>query len=308
MTHPSTGTEERVVDRYGTGHVRTEILSRPDGRYTWIRSPGEARNQPFGGTPAPILGALAAFTTDRHSAVHCVLPRPQGPELHYTLPGYRSAAELLLSGEPSAGRAAEDLLYGLGVFLGALHATSPPAGAEAYTPLTSQRLASWIDTPQGSRATRLHDALRASLGPARWRSIQKWLDELRDAENRVLVHGGPSLGLLVQAAGADADALLIGEDAGLGPWQSDVGWVLGELSELRTWSARHRASSGASLWDRAETAFSHGYGRQPDLLAHRAAVLRGLLHLHDFCVFVTWDQAEVQQYTALLKGRIDEQT
>ncbi|MBT2446349.1 hypothetical protein [Streptomyces sp. ISL-94] len=302
------GIGERVVDQYGTGHVQTKIISRSDGDFTWIRTPGAARSQPFGGPPDPIRSALAAWTTGHYPGARCVLPQPHGPELRYTLPGHRSAAELLLSGEPAAHTTAEGLLHGLGVLLRVLHETTLPAGSEAYTPLTYRRLSSWTDTPQGDRATRLHGALRTSLGPTRWNRVRQWLGELLDAENRVLVHGGPGLGLLVAAAGADAAALLTGEDAGLGPRQGDVGWVLGELSELRTWSTLHRPSADSSLWDRAEAAFNHGYGQQPDLLTHRAAVLRVLLHLHDFCVFVTWDQAQVQRYTALLKGLIDDLT
>ncbi|MFB7982790.1 hypothetical protein [Streptomyces vinaceus] len=309
---PSVGVEERVLDQYGTGHVQTTIVSVPERNFTWIRTPGPARSQPFGGPPAPIRSALAALATGRQPGVGCVLPEAYGSELRYTLPGPRSTAELLLSGEPAARSAAEGLLHGLGTLLRALHATTPPTGPEAYTPLTYRRLAAWADMPQGGRATRLHEALRTSLGPTRWNRLRQWLGELLDSENRVLVHGGPSLGLLVPGtgtateAGTEVAALLTGEDAGLCPPRADVGWVLGELRELRMWSALHRSSADPSFWDRAEAAFNHGYGQQPDLPTHRTAVLRVLLHLHDFCVFVAWDQAQVQRYVALLKGHVDE--
>jgi hypothetical protein len=304
-----------VVAEYASGLVRTTILAGPqDGGFTWVRGPGAARPQPLQGPPPTALNTLAAVEPGppgRGPGVRCVLPREHGgaPELHYPLPGRTSMAEALLSGDSSDLPSVEDALHDFGRLLRALHAAPLPTAGEADAcapPGTWRRLRAWFDAPPAGRAGQLHRSVRALLGDARWRTIEQWLCEVPEAEPRTLVHGAPGLGLLVLAEGHDrAHGLITGEDVGLAPWQWDVGWVMAELHELRFFAARlNRADTD---WDRLTQVFARGYGRTSDALVRRSTVLRSLLHLHDFSVFVMWDDAEVRRYAVLLADLVDEQ-
>lgn len=307
-----------VVAEYGSGLVRTKVLAGAQGgRFTWIRTPGAARSGSLRQPPRALLAALTALehdpATDRGPGVRCVLPRAYGSEggLRYPLPGRRSLAELLLPGNPPSAPndtlSTQDVLYGFGCLLRALHAAPrPTAGeADAYAlPGAWRRLRSWADSPAAGRAAQLHRCLRELLGTSRSRRVEGWLSELPQDVPRTLVHGAPGLGLLVPAEVRDTPhGLITGEDVGVAPWQWDVGWVLAELRELRFFSARlHRPETD---WERLEQSFLSGYGRPCDPLVHRSTVLRSLLHLHDFSVFVTWDETEVRRYAALVADTME---
>ncbi|MGW1171707.1 phosphotransferase [Streptomyces sp. NPDC002550] len=300
-------TARTVVAEYGSALVRTKILAgaQGGGRFTWIRTPGAARSGPPQQPPRALLATFTALehasATDGGPGVRCVLPRVYGSEggRNYPLPGRRSLAELLLSGNPPS---TEDMLRGLGRLLRALHAAPlPTAGAaDAFAPPDAwRRLRSWVDSPAAGRSTQLHCYLRELLGTSRWRRVEEWLSELPEAVPRTLVHGAPGLGLLVPAeVPGSPHGLITGEDIGITAWQWDIGWVLAELRELRFFATRlHRPKSD---WKRLEHSFLSGYGRPCDPLVQRSTVLRSLLHLHDFSVFVTWDETEVRRYAALV--------
>lgn len=294
-----------VVDRFGSGHVRTVITRSPDGRTTWVRSAGDRRTQPFLSPHPSLLTALEAVTT-RPPGARFVPPQPHGNTLHYAAPGASSTADLLFSREPQAHARAGSLLEHLGMLLRALHA-APLAGTGAAPdmPLTWLRLSAWMDSPLAGPPAVLHTRLREALGTRRWQLLASWLESLRSGP-RVLLHGNPSLGLLVPSESDETDALLTGEELGLGTWQQDVGWVLGELHEMRSLSVRLPLSVDPAGWDRLAARFIEGYGLPPDPSVHRAATLKALLHLHDFCVFVSWDESEVLRYTTVIAHLVDE--
>ncbi|MFZ3470967.1 hypothetical protein ACODT3_21795 [Streptomyces sp. 4.24] len=295
-----------LVERYGSGHVRTEIMRSPDGRTTWIRSAGGRRTQPFLPPQPSLLTALEAIT-GKHPGVRYALPRPHGHTLHYPTPGAASTADVLFSPDPQAHARAGSLLEHLGTLLRALH-TAPFEAADTAldAPLTWLRLSAWMDSPLPGPPAVLHARLRQGLGTRRWQLLTSWRESLRSGP-RVLLHGNPSLGLLVPSESDEAHALLTGEEFGLGSRQQDVGWVLGELHELRSLPVRLPFSADPAGWDRLAARFIEGYGLPPDPSAHRAATLKVLLHLHDFCVFVTWDDAEVLRYIKVIAHLVDEQ-
>ncbi|MGW6578224.1 hypothetical protein ACWF76_02310 [Streptomyces globisporus] len=201
---------------------------------------------------------------------------------------------------------AGSLLEDLGMLLRALH-TEPleASGPVPGMPLTWLRLSAWMDSPLPGLPAALHARVRQALGPHRWKLLASWLESLRSGPH-VLLHGNPSLGLLVPSETKEADALLTGEELGFGSWQQDVGWVLGELHELRALSTRIPLPVPPAGWDRLAARFVEGYGLPPDRSAHRAAALKVLLHLHDFCVFVRWDEPEVLRYTEVIAQLVDE--
>lgn len=306
-------TAPAVVAEFATALVRTTVLTAArDGGFTWVRTPGAARSGPLRRPPHDLLAALETPATGDGSGVRCVLPRAYDGEegLRYPLPGRRSLAELLLSDDasnPPDDTRTDDVLYGLGRLLRALHAAPLPAQGEAgayVLPGAWRRLRSWTGAPAAGRPAQLHVRLRELLGEVRWSLVERWSSEPPEAGPRTLVHGAPGLGLLIPAeAGGLPHGLITGEDVGIAPWQWDVGWVLAELGELRHFSARlHRPGTD---WTRLEQVFLDGYGRPRDPLVRRFTALRSLLHLHDFSVFVTWDEAEVRRYAALLADTID---
>lgn len=265
------------------------------------------RTQPFLPPHPSLLTVLESLNT-RCTGARYVLPRPNGDTLRYAAPGASSTADLLLSHKPQAEtRGVGSLLEHLGMLLRALH-TAPVAAIDAASdmPLTWLRLSAWMDSPPPGPPAVLHARLRQAFGTQRWQMLTSWMEGLR-SRPRVLLHGNPSLGLLVPSESDEPDALITGEELGLGSWQQDVGWVLGELHELRSLSVRLPLPvADHATWDSLAKRFSEGYGLLPDPSVHRAAALRTLLHLHDFCVFVTWDDTEIVRYTTLISHLVDE--
>ncbi|MFE1312196.1 hypothetical protein [Streptomyces sp. NPDC058755] len=301
-----------VVAEYASGLVRTQVLAGArDGHFTWVRGAGRARPGPLQGPPPAarnILAGLASGPSGQGPGVRCVLPRANedGTELHYPVPGRRSMAETLLSGDPRDLSGAEETLYDLGRLLRALHSAPVPAGeADACSPPGSwRRLHAWFDAPRTGHAEQLHSVLGELLGADRRGRIERWLHELPEVRPLTPVHGAPGLGLLVPAvAQGHPHGLLTGEDVGRAAWQWDVGWVVAELHEMRFFAAR--VPGAGTDWEHLAQVFLRGYGRAPDAWVRRCAVLRSLLHLHDFSVFVTWDVAEVRRYAVLLASLVD---
>nr|WP_306432868.1 phosphotransferase [Streptomyces harenosi] len=309
--------------------VRTEVVADEDGWFTWVRTAGPDRAGPLEGPPPAARDALGPLQTpaeDGHGdTVRCVLPRLQDGALHYRrLPGRSSLARRIAalnapaptaaphpSAVPDTDDAADgtrELLYGLGRLLRRLHATPLPAGhADGRTPPPMWgRLRAWVASPADGPAERLHHRVRGLLGTPRWRAVEAWLDDLAPGEPLALVHGAPSLGRLVPAERpGGTHALVTGEDVGYAPAQWDVGWVVAELREMRFFSARF--DRPGAYWDELAGSFLRGYGPVSRALVGRAAALRVLLHLLDFSVLVTWDEAEVRRVAALIVQLVDEQ-
>ncbi|MFF5254003.1 phosphotransferase [Streptomyces leeuwenhoekii] len=317
-----------VVAKYGSGLVRTQVVADEDGWFTWIRTAGPERAGSLEGPPPAVRDALRPLETrpDGHGdAVRCALPRIQDGALHYPrLPGRSSLARrltLLSTPAPTAASHAsavpdtadaadgtEELLYGLGRLLRRLHATplpAAPAGRSTSPPMW-RRLRAWVASPADGPAERLHRSVRSLLGTPRWRGIEAWLDDLAPGEPLALVHGAPSLGRLVPAERpGSAHALVTGEDVGYAPAQWDVGWVVAELREMQFFSAR--LDRPGAYWEGLAHSFLRGYGPTSGALVGRAAALRVLLHLLDFSVLVTWDDAEVRRVAALIVQLVDEE-
>jgi hypothetical protein len=84
--------------------------------------------------------------------------------------------------------------------------------------------------------------------------------------------------------------LLIGEDMAAGQAALDIGWVLGELAELRGVIRARDSDEAARRWASLGQSFLDGYaGRIPEQ-AGAAATLAILTHLRDYCEFVGWNE------------------
>ncbi|MFF8646408.1 hypothetical protein [Streptomyces sp. NPDC015345] len=142
--------------------------------------------------------------------------------------------------------------------------------------------------------------MQRSLGAERWARVNKWYRTITEDTDVTLVHGAPGLGSLVSGASPESTAILTGEDLAVAPWYYDLGWVLGELVELR-W----HLGGDQQAWQVLVDALFEGYGRDLGVWWNQAAALRTLLHVHDIAAYVGWHSSGFNQYASFLAFLID---
>ncbi|MFC9219971.1 hypothetical protein ACFT8W_04100 [Streptomyces hygroscopicus] len=220
-----------------------------------------------------------------------------GNTFSYLSPGDRSLAqtiwppgrvsvtpELATGAMQAVGRALRDLA--------AYRAGMP--GVSAAPPALS-RLDRWLrQGGTGENSTRLHELCRSRLGESRLRVLKEWCREPAEpAPGHVLLHGEPSLGLIVPAPDGPGAVLLTGETLSRGPREFDAGWLIGELAEMAD-VARHHLPAAGELelppFDTMAAALLEGCGGSMELTPlGRVATLRRLAHVVDFATYVGWN-------------------
>jgi phosphopantothenoylcysteine decarboxylase/phosphopantothenate--cysteine ligase len=80
----------------------------------------------------------------------------------------------------------------------------------------------------------------------------------------------------------------------------DLGWVVGELVELK-W----QVGGDPGQWQRLTDALCDGYGRELGPDWHRMAALRVLLHVHDFAGYAGGTGDWLESYVGFLRFLID---
>nr|WP_145487447.1 MULTISPECIES: hypothetical protein [Streptomyces] len=282
---------------YGTDLLWTSVRPLASGGYEWTRTTG--RLAPTGFRPVGGLG-------DRLTAVGCggaVLPavgHGDATSRRYTVAGCESVANRLLSGGP--GPQLREPVCGLGQALSRLHADGPPPAAQQLgAPRGLVRLDTWLaGRSPAAPAAYVASELRRRLGPERWSKVTDWCRQVTEDSDVTLVHGAPGLGSLVVGDAVEPAALLTGEDLAVAPWYFDVGWVLGELVELK-W----QLGGDQQDWQLLLEVFFEGYGRDLGALWKRVAALRILLHVHDIAAYVGWHTAGFNHYATFLMFLID---
>ncbi|MGK9460096.1 hypothetical protein ACSLFT_08700 [Streptomyces sp. G6] len=305
MNHPATGrpatgpaasgppdAPPAPVTSYGTGLLTTEVRRVPGGQeYEWLRAPGPAAPAPFVPVPGTLRRVCEAIG-EHHGVRFAVGEETQGPAgagRRYRAGHDRSVIHYLLIGGPAevpGGAAAlERALRGTGALLAALHRTSMPAPTPTPAPALGpgparglRRLWSWLaGDSHAAEAFAAHDGVLGTL--RRW-CAQALATDADRAGGRparpVLSHGAPGLGSLVPDPRTGTAVLLTGEDLCLAPWPYDLGWITGELAELR-WAH----GGDPAEWQRLLGALAEGYGRGLGATARRWAALRIALHAHD---------------------------
>jgi phosphopantothenoylcysteine decarboxylase/phosphopantothenate--cysteine ligase len=316
------GRSEQIPAEFGTGLLRTTVTGTGGEEFQWRRTLGDLAPEPFVPPGHPALRELSALPPAGGARI--VLSPDGGDTRSYLARGTESAAGLLLRSGPAA--ALEEPLRGLGRLLAAVHACPVPDGLGPL-PRTRAltRLGDWLaGRAQSPRAALLESHLETALGGERLARVREWYDRLAGDTDLVLVHGAPGLGSLVvgSAFGSSATAatsadpadpadladpatpapadLLTGEDVSVAPWYSDLGWVVGELVELKWY-----VGGDQEAWGRLLSALFDGYGRDLGPEWNRSAALRILLHLHDFTAYVGWSRAEIDRYAGFLRFLID---
>ena len=103
---------------------------------------------------------------------------------------------------------------------------------------------------------------------------------------------------------ADHGAVLIGEDLACGSPLFDLGWILGEIVELRANTGRTSRAADTVCRLMARALFD-GYGASPGPAVRRVATLRSLAHIVDYTSFAGWHNRVVDDHLALLVHLID---
>ncbi|MFD3520650.1 hypothetical protein [Streptomyces sp. NPDC058653] len=161
---------------------------------------------------------------------------------------------------------------------------------------------------------------RGRLGARLWERLGDWAEAARQPPGRggvVLLHGAPSTGWLVPSPAGDHSVLLTGEEVTGGDPALDLGWILGELHELRSAATRGLGAAGQGPpvdYPAAARALLAGYlhtEESPEDLGPalppgtaRAATLRLAVHMRDFASFVGWHE-DLRHYADLLAETLD---
>ncbi|CAM5645779.1 Aminoglycoside phosphotransferase family protein OS=Streptomyces alboniger OX=132473 GN=CP975_34875 PE=4 SV=1 [Streptomyces alboniger] len=318
-----------TVREYGTRYLRITVRHHGEAGFSWLRAPGPAHTRPQRLPPAAVRAALARVDTavgaaaeDRRGAglalgEWAAGPAPDAaarPGVLYRVPGAFSVARLLPSGDATAFRLSVSALAEAGRTLRRLH-QEPWEFPERPPHPGLRRLRAWIlGEPTGAGATRLHALARARLGPSLWARLTDWSEAANEPSGQggaVLLHGAPSTGWLVPSPAGGHAALLTGEEVTGGDPALDLGWILGELHELRAAAARGLGASGQGPpvdHPAAARALLSGYAEGASGLppgTARAATLRLAVHMRDFASFVDWHE-DLRHYCDLLAETLAE--
>lgn len=272
-----------------TGRLRTRVYRAGD-RYLWRRD--ILRDAPPHGR-VPVLpshpGLAAAVKRTRETYDYVV----QG---EFSL-GHSIWPPAVHTGSASPHARAMRCVGGA---LRALHAQGPVLASPAPRPQPVTRLSRWLDHADDHARHRL----AAVLGFARVRELSAWCEALTGTASgpHTLLHGEPSVGVIVPLPDGTSTVLLTGETLAHGPAAFDTGWLLGELSEM----ARMSDPGHRPLFTDLTTAFLTGLGGlgpRPDLVA-LAAGLRSAVHVADYVTYVGWHDG-LHDLIAILPDLVD---
>ncbi|MFF2642997.1 hypothetical protein ACFVUB_24540 [Streptomyces niveus] len=332
-----------TVREYGTRYLRISVRYHGDARFSWLRVPGPAHDRPQT-APSPAAGValrrVDAAVADAGSGSGPGAGAGRGARLAlgeraaasesggrggvvYRVPGAVSVARLLPSGDDTAFRLSVRALADLGRTLRQLHDVPWEFGEPVPPHHGLGRLLAWISgaAPDGDGA-RLRALAHDRLGARLWTRLTDWAVAAQEPPGRggaVLLHGAPSTGWLVPSPAGDHSVLLTGEEVTGGDPALDLGWVLGELHELRSAAARGLGAAGQGPpvdYPAAARALLAGYLRKEDAAATvettealppgtaRAATLRLAVHMRDFASFVGWHE-DLRRYADLLAETLD---
>ncbi|MFJ2818451.1 phosphotransferase family protein [Streptomyces sp. NPDC087294] len=324
MTEPTAragaaGAAPVVVREYGTRYLRITVRHHGDAGFTWLRAPGPAHPRPQS-LPPPTVGAALRRVDAAVGPTGAQLALGEresaAPGVVYRVPGAVSVARLLTSGNAAAFQLSVNALADVGRTLRRLH-QEPWEPPQRRPHPGVRRLRAWLSGEENAPgATRVHQVARARLGPSLWTRLTDWTEAAHQLPSRpALLHGAPSIGWLVPDLVTDGGrpALLTGEEVTGGDPALDLGWLLGELYELRCAAARglgaaghgppvdHHAAAhallGAYTGTRTDRSGDAGTAVPPGTA--RAATLRLAVHIRDFATFVGWHD-DLRPYCDLL--------
>ncbi|MDI6099141.1 hypothetical protein QLQ12_11085 [Actinoplanes sp. NEAU-A12] len=280
-----------------TTGLRHAIVHQPsaDTALWWIR-PGVI-DEPIG---APVAAhhhrILAGASTAR---ARFVTPEPYGDGLLY-----RTAAPLTAAFWHDAGPMVHDRLAA--ALTEVVHGLTGLHRHRVADPLAPApgiiRLLRWLDGPhRAGHGDRLHSLAREIWGVAGLDRIRAWARESCGGPG-VLLHGNVSLASILPSVSGDPlpVEILSGAELTSGDPAFDLGWLLGELTELAFVAGGLDRSRAPDL--RTDPLAGPILRAAADLdpeLVHRAVVLRIVTHMRDHAAAMPWDN-ELHKYTHLI--------
>ncbi|MFH9547424.1 hypothetical protein [Streptomyces sp. NPDC017435] len=299
-TEPEQDTAARPGDN--PADAATERRYRAGSAYSPAHVPGTDRVAPAGEDTPMEPGQEAAARAGGNAATERRYRADAAYSLGHVLGNHRAA--------PDQWAALPRLLRQVGRTLRTVH-EQVPASAAAGAPRGTLRLAGWLaGRPGPGQAGRLHREAHARLGRDRLARAAQWCAALNTpGERDVFLLGGAALGAMVPDPSGTGCLIMAGEELARGPAAYDLGWTLGELAEFRLLhfaAGNDEAAAAAAHCAEASGALLDGYGAAGTDRAEvaRAAVLRVLLHTHDYAAFVDWTD-QLTQYLDLLADLID---
>ncbi|PPF23707.1 hypothetical protein C5D07_01990 [Rathayibacter tritici] len=304
----STASTTRTASRrLSTRLLTTEIALTPEaGAVDWLRRTGPEAPAPFASV-SPALSrwlerdAQPVGETDG-AVVSWALGSGDHAGRRYRVAGSVAVAASLLQSGPTDDLAA--ILRVLGAKLARLHSLDPASGIGqglASGGRSIDRLRHWLTGRAGSPpVAQAEGLLRGEIGLAGRARLVELCDELHHSD-RSIVHGAASLGGLVLDEASDPPApprasALIGEDICLSDPRMDLGWLAGELIELRWARGDHDPR-----WQDGLTALFDGYGDDLGDEWSVYAALRIALHLHDYTAYVRADVPAIKRYAGFMR-------
>ncbi|MEU8661780.1 hypothetical protein [Actinoplanes philippinensis] len=286
----SVDTSPRHAGERGTALLRTTEVRGPGGIGVRRRLPGPRAPRTFVPVDPGLHRRLARIRVAGDARL--AVPSSRGDARVYYVDGGESVAKALLAHGPAAELV--EPVRSMGRLLRALHAVPAPAALAGERAPGLDRLGDWLSGHHRHAYPAYAQAVvRRRLGPAGWALVREHYERLAAVQSG-LVHGAAGLGSMIGGS-AQGDVLLTGEDLAVGDWRMDVGWVIGELVELR-WQL---GGDGPS-WQRLIQALLDGYGRDLGPDWPMIAVLRILLHVHDIASYVDWFQAGFDHYAGFV--------
>ncbi|MET9259516.1 hypothetical protein [Amycolatopsis sp. NPDC004079] len=289
-----------LVGDYGSGLRRTEIHQLSDGAFRWTQRAGAVCPAPLTAPDPALACAIRACSVTGARWVPATTSELSPGVLTYLTNSPLSAVDWLDFDQPCTRQILATALENAGRALQALHQVGAPDSVAA--PPGPRRIACWLDEADSSlgNLARLAELAWPRWGRARLSCLRDWC--IMPRRDTVLVHGFASLGTLLPPLVAPGSEFLIGADLAVGRPESDLGWLLGELHELR-WVGIHQGVDFPALGQ----ALLRGYGPGcHEAALGRNAVLRIVAHLHDFAAYAGWTK-EFTRYIDFAAELIDDE-
>lgn len=281
--------ESPVVDRFGTAAWQT-IVRRCGASYVWSRHRGPRCPVP----PERSGGPVDALAHIHPAFAEIALPAGLDP-VTVTLPGAWSLASILLGrgakARSSLVSAAADAIARVAGW-----AVSAPV---VQVPRPLEELHGWMsgrdDVSPG--LSQLRATVENALGAERTAEVRQWIRELQRPTIPVVLHGECGLASLVPDDTQATIQLVAPDRWSAGPALFDLGWLLGEITELIMKMPPEREIEQEILFSaegaiRAEAA--------DPITINRIAFLRTLYHLYEYRTLVGEIPAENAEINRLI--------
>ena len=286
-----------LIDRFGSAWVEVTIESPDDSDdFLLKRRPG-----PSGPSRFPVVWHGKPVIAN---GVELVWPEVEEEILTYRVGGPSSASRWLLSPDIEFRRTALDTVARCIDVVTKLSRDAQSTPLLTALPAPLRRLSTHLENPATSAVLRWRAALKDAVDGS---AVVGLLDLLatHHHDDATFAHGGLSIGGIIPVTTGVYDGVLTGEDAGSASAGHDIGWIVGELLEMRAAAHDTEDDDGGALLDEAIQDILRKHAGHPQG-THRAAALRIALHAEDYAHHIGWDDGLIRHAQLLAKVWADD--